>query len=91
MLNHSKIDEGSTLHVSPPLQRLQRNLRDLITIACESYLGTPSRSLCLTRLEYVSDEKLEGKFCMHLRGLVREADHADAIILNLSFTAEVGR
>lgn len=89
MLNRSTIDEGSSLQSSPALSRVHRHLRDLITVACEAYMNTPSKSLCLTRSEYVSDEKLDGKFCMHLNVLVREQDQSAGIPLSLTITAEV--
>jgi len=88
MLNHSKIDEGSTLLATPPLARLHRHVRDLITIAYERSTRIPSKSLCLTKLEYVSDEKLDGKCSMHFVAQVREAGHADAIPVSLTITAE---
>lgn len=82
-------DEHIDLIGSPALRRLTRHLHDIIRIACEASTNTPSKSLYLTRLQYVSDEKLDGKFCMHFAALVREQDRADAITINLTFTAEV--
>lgn len=90
MLNHFRTEEDTTLVLSPALQRAQRHLRDLITIACENYMQAPSKSLYLTRCEYVSDAKYDGKFCMHLNLLVREQGRDDAITISLNITADAG-
>lgn len=90
MLNHKSIDEDTTLVLSPTLKRLHNHLRDLIIVACETSMQAPSKSLCLTRLEYVSDEKREGKFSMHLNALVRERDRNAAIPIQLTIIAEAG-
>lgn len=90
MLNHQSIDVGTTLVLSPTLKRLHNHLRDLIIVAYETSTHRPSKYLCLTRLEYVSDEKADGKFCMHLNALVREQDGSpDATPITLTFTVEV--
>lgn len=89
MFNHrTSIDEGTTLLLTPALKRLHRNLHDLILIAFERCINRPSKYPCLTRLQYVSDEKLEGKCCMHFVALVREQEAAESTTINLTITAE---
>lgn len=88
-MSMSTTDENLDLIASPPLRRLTRHLHDIIRIAFETSTNIPSKSLYLTRLQYVSDEKLDGKFCMHFAALVRDQEHGDAITINLTFTAEV--
>jgi len=82
-----KTDDDTTLQSTPALLRLHRNLHDLIIICAEHYMKTPSKSLCLTRLQYVFDEKLDGKYCMHFDVLVRELDQKDGIPMQVTISA----
>lgn len=89
MLNHSAIDDGSTLQSSPALSRVHRHLRDLLTVAFEASNNTPSTCLYLTRCEYAYDVKHDGKFSMHLNVLVREQGRSEGTPISLTITAEV--
>ena len=87
---HTKMRAGTSLLASPPLKRLQENLHDLIIIALEAYTQTPGNSYALTKLHYVSDEKHEGRFCMHFDGLVKDLEANVNTPLSLTFTVKIG-
>lgn len=81
----AQTSEGSALFVGPLLRRLEANLRDLIIISCEDYLSTPGGSFNLTRLEYVSGENNDERYCMRFAALVREQERHDAVPIELTF------
>lgn len=90
MDNHIKTHAGTSLLASPPLKRLQENLHDLIIVALEAYTKTHGNSFALTNLHYVSDEKHEGRFCMHFDGLVKDLEVNVNIPLSLTFSVKIG-
>jgi len=79
---------ASTLMSSPPLRRLEDNLRDLITIAYERCTNRRSNSLILARLEYVISEKQDEKCFMRFGVLVKEAEQNENVPLILTIIAE---
>lgn len=79
---------GITLHSNESLRRLSAHLQDLIICTYERSTSTPSKSLYLEALEYVSAVESAGKFCMRLNVLVKELEHGAAIPLTLTFTAD---
>jgi len=80
---------GAThLTTSPESRRLTDHLHDLIIIAYEASTTLRSDSLTLTKLEYASGGRSEGKSYMHLSVLVKDLGHAATIPLKLTITVE---
>lgn len=85
LIKHQRAGD-STLLVTPPSRRLTDHLHDLIIIAYERSTNRRSKSLGLTRLEYVSGENKDGKYSMRLNALVREQDRDASVALHLTIT-----
>lgn len=79
---------GITLHTNESYRRLTAHLQDLIICTYERCTSTPSKSLYLEKLEFVSAVESGGKFSMRLNVLVKELEHGAAIPLRLTFTAD---
>lgn len=90
MKHQFKMRDATNLRASPPLKRLQENLHDLIIIAYEAYTKTHGQSLSLVALHFVSDEKHEGRFCMHFDGQVKDLDLNVNTPLSLTFAVKIG-
>lgn len=80
--------KGITLQSSDSYRRLTAHLQDLIICTYERSTNTPSKSLYLETLQYVSAVESAGKFSMRLNVLVKELEHGATIPLSLTFTAD---
>lgn len=87
---YTKTVDATNLRESSQLKRLRAHLHDLIIVALEAYTQTPGKSYSLVRLSYVSDEKHEGKFCMHLDGLVKDLEANANIPMSLTLSVKIG-